>query len=99
MPDAGDRAQPDDHLLVDDQARYEKSQRPEKRVAVVLTRLRVGGDPAGVVVADHDDDPWAEDGEQREQPAPPGAAGGDIAEADGAERAVDVAYVHLVEHG
>ena len=55
LADTGDGAQPHHHLLVDDHDRDQKHQRPEQGGAVVLTRLRVGGDAAGVVVADHHD--------------------------------------------
>ena len=91
QPDAGDGAQAHDHLLVHDQHRRQQQQGPEQRIAVVLARLRVGGDTAGVVVADQHDQPRADDRRQSEQPLPPGSARRYIAEADGPERAMDVA--------
>ncbi len=74
VTDPGDRAEADDHLLVHDQHRDEQDQHPEQARAVVLARLGVGGDAAGVVVADHDDEAGAHDRAQREQPPLPGAA-------------------------
>ena len=70
VPHAGDRTEPNHHLLVDDQHRNQQEQHPEQAGAVVLPGLRVGRDPAGVVVADHHDQAWADDREQREQPGP-----------------------------
>ena len=81
VADAGDRAEPDDHLLVDDQHRDQQQQHPQQAGAVVLARLGVGGDAAGVVVADHHDQPGADDREQRQRAAraatmaPPRAGG------------------------
>ena len=55
VADAGDGTEADDHLLVDDEHRDEQRQGPQEGEPVVLARLGVGGDAAGVVVADHDD--------------------------------------------
>ena len=55
VTDAGDRSEPDDHLLVDDQHRDEQDERPQQRRAVVLPGLGVRRHAAGVVVADHHD--------------------------------------------
>ena len=68
VADARDRAEPYDHLLVDDQHGHQQQQHPQQAGPVVLARLRVGGDSAGVVVADHHDQPGADDREQRQQP-------------------------------
>ena len=68
VPDPGDRAEPDHHLLVDDEHRDQQQQHPQQRVAVVLAGLGVGGHPARVVVADHHDDPGTDDGQQGQQP-------------------------------
>ncbi len=46
----------------------QQQQHPQQARAVVLARLRVGRDAAGVVVADHHDQARADDREQREQP-------------------------------
>jgi hypothetical protein len=70
VADPGDRAEPDHHLLVDDEHRDEQQQHPEQAVAVVLAGLGVGGHAARVVVADHDDQAGPHDGEERHQPAP-----------------------------
>ena len=47
----------------------------QQAVPVVLARLGVGGDTARVVVADHHDEPGADDGQEGDQPPSPGAAG------------------------
>ena len=94
---AGDRAEPDDHLLVDDQHRDEQQQRPQQAVPVVLARLRVGGHAAGVVVADHHDDAGADDGQEGDQAAAQAGAPL-VVHPDAAERALDVAEVSVVEH-
>ena len=73
VADAGDRAEPDDHLLVDDQHRDQQQQHPQQARAVVLAGLRVGRDAAGVVVADHHDQARADDREQRQRPRAPAA--------------------------
>ena len=97
VPDAGDRAEPDDHLLVDDQHRHEQQQHPQQAGAVVLPGLRVGRDAAGVVVADHHDQPGADDRQQRQRPRAQ-AVVGLLVLADRPERALDVADVRGVEH-
>ena len=65
MADAGHRAEAQHHLLVHVEDRDQQQQRPQQRRAVVLAGLGVGGEGAGVVVADHDDQAGAEDREQR----------------------------------
>ena len=97
VADPGDRAEPHDHLLVDDQDRDEQQQHPEQARAVVLARLRIGGDPAGVVVADHHDQPGADDREQRQAARAP-APVRFLVLADRPECALDVADVRGVEH-
>ena len=97
-PTPGDRPEPDDHLLVDDQHRDQQQQHPQQAGAVVLARLRVGRDPAGVVVADHHDQPRADDRQQRQRPRAQ-AAVRLLVLTDRAERALDVADVGGVEHG
>ena len=98
VTDPGHRPEADHHLLVDDQDGDQQDQGPEQRVAEVLPGLRVRGDTAGVVVADHDDEARTDDGREREQPAPPGAAGGQVPEADGSKSAVDVTDVGFIEN-
>src|ERR1700694_5124042 len=71
VANASDRPEADDHLLVDDEDRHQEDERPEQRVPVVLARLRIRRDPAGVVVADHDDERGAHDRRKREAPPPP----------------------------
>jgi len=98
VPDPGDRAQPHDHLLVDIQHRDQQQQGPQQGGAVVLPGLGVGGERAGVVVADHHDQPRADDRDQRLQlrREPPPRAG--VLRGDGAQRAADVPDMGLVEH-
>ena len=99
MAHAGDGAQAHDHLLVDDQDRDQQGEDPQEAVVVVLPRLGVGGDAAGVVVADHDDDPRADDGGQGEQALAPAVAFADVADLDLAEGAFDIPEVGRVEYG
>ena len=61
--------------------------------AEVLTRLGVGRDTAGVVVAHHHDEPGPDDREQRQELAAPGPPGSEVVLADGAEGTLDVADV------
>ena len=98
IADAGHRTETYHHLLVHDEDRDQKQESPQQRVTEVLAGLGIGRDAAGVVVADHDDDAGADDGEERQDAAAPCAARRDVAGANGAERAVDVAEMHLVEH-
>ena len=99
VTDAGDRAEAHHHLLVDDQHGHEQQQHPHQRGAVVLAGLRVGGDAAGVVVADHHDQARADDRGEREHAPAQAAAMGLLVLADRAEGAADVADVGGVEHG
>ena len=97
VTDAGDGAEANDHLLVDDQHRNQQKQHPQQAGAVVLAGLRVGGDPAGVVVADHHDQPRADDCQQRQAARAP-APVRFLVLADRPECALDVADVRRVEH-
>ena len=67
MPDSRHGPEPDHHLLVDDQDRDQQEQRPQQAVAVILSRLGVGGHAAGVVVADHHDQAGPDDRQERQQ--------------------------------
>ena len=96
---AGHGSEPDNHLLVDDQDGDEEQQCPQQRGVIVLPGLGVGGDTAGVVVADHDDDARPDDGCQGQQALLPRVALPDLADRDAPEGAFDVAEVRLVEHG
>ena len=98
VPDARHGPEPDHHLLVDDQDRDQQEQRPQQAVAVVLSRLGVGGHAAGVVVAHHHDQAGPDDREERQQ-TPAQATALRVVEPDPAERAFDVAEVRLVEDG
>ena len=97
VSDPGDRAEADDHLLVDDQHRDEQHQHPEQAGAIVLARLGIGRDTPGVVVADHHDQARAHDHGQGEEPLPPGPASPALVLGDGPEGAPDVALVRVVE--
>ena len=59
--------------------------RPQQRVAEVLTGLGVGRHAAGVVVADHDDEPGTNDGEQGEEAGARATAIAFVVRFDGAE--------------
>ncbi|MEY2429162.1 MAG: hypothetical protein QOJ40_2047, partial [Verrucomicrobiota bacterium] len=78
--------------------RCEQQQHPQQAIAVVLPGLGVGGDAAGVVVADHHDDPGAQNRQQRQQPSLERAAVIGVPDADPAERAFDVAQMGAVQH-
>jgi hypothetical protein len=75
VTDAGHRAETYHHLLVDDEHRDQERQRPEQRVAEVLTGLGVGRDAAGVVVAHHDDESRSDDRQEREEACSSAATG------------------------
>ncbi len=93
MADSGDRAEPGDHLLIDNQHGDQQHEDPQQAGAVVLPGLGVRGDAARVVVAEHHDQAGAHDREQAAQP--PGPAGRLVLGTgpDGAEGALDVAEV------
>ena len=97
VPDAGDGAEPQHHLLIDVENRDQQRHRPQQRRAVILAGLAVGRKCAGVVVAGHDDQPRAENGQKRRKPMLPRFARSDIAVKDGSESALDVAEVRVVE--
>src|SRR5664279_1506154 len=97
MTYARDGAEAHDHLLIDNQDRDEQEQHPQEARAVVLTGLRVGGDAAGVVVADHDDEPGADDREQR-HPARAQSTPTLLVLADRAKGTANIADVRGVEH-
>ena len=61
---ARDRAHARAHLLRHDQQQRDRQQRPQRQVAVVRARLRVGEDAAGVVVDDGGDEARPDDGEE-----------------------------------
>ena len=69
-PTPVDRAEPQHHLLVHVEHGHQQQQRPQQGGAVVLAGLRVGAEGAGIVVADHDDQPGA-DNRRRVPAAPP----------------------------
>ena len=97
MAGAGDRAEPRDHLLVDEEHRCERQQEPDERGAVVLASLTVDGDAAGLVVADHDDDAGAHDREQGREPADPAPPRRGVVARNGPEAPFDVAAVGPVD--
>ncbi|CAJ0733863.1 hypothetical protein R38712_05343 [Ralstonia pickettii] len=99
MAHTGDGAQAQHHLLVHVKHRDEQQQRPEQRGAVVLPGLRVGAEGTGIVVADHDDQAGAEDGEQRPQTRTPAIPCAGVMVGDGAECTADVTHVGVVERG
>ena len=98
VPDPGHSAEAQHHLLVHVKDRHQQQQRPQQPGAVVLPGLPVGGERTGVVVAGHDDQPGADDRQQRLKVTPPAAPGRGVIGPDGAERAADVADVLVIEH-
>ena len=98
MADAGDGAQAQHHLLVDVEHRDEQEQRPHERGAVVLSGLRVGAEGARVVVAHHDDEARAQDGQERTKAMRERLSCGGVAVGDAAKRADDVADVSAVKN-
>src|SRR5262249_35401900 len=65
--------------------------------AVILAGLGIGAEGTGIVVADHDDEAGAEDGEERPEARRPALARRDVAMSDGAEGAADLAEMSLVK--
>jgi len=90
VTDAGHGTETYHHLLVHDQDRYQQGQRPEQRVAEVLTGLGVRRDAAGVVVAHHDDESWSNDRQEREEACTGTAADSRFVLFDGAESTLDL---------
>jgi hypothetical protein len=88
-----------DHLLVHIKNGNQEKQRPQECGPVVLASLGIGAEGAGVIVADHDDETWAENGEKGLEPVLPAFPGTVVALPDGAEGAVDVAGKGVVENG
>jgi hypothetical protein len=71
---AGGDAEARDHLLHEVADGEQKDENPEEVEAVLAAGLHVGGDGAGVVIGFHDDEAGAEDDEEAEEGAMPGAA-------------------------
>ena len=67
-----------------------------KRVAEVLSGLGVGGDAAGVVVANHDDQSGTDDRDQREKTRANAAAAIVVVLADRAEGSGDLCFFRLL---
>ncbi len=99
VADAGDGAEAQHHLLVHVEHGDQQRHRPQQRRAVGLARLAVGREGAGVVVARHHDEAGADDGEKRGKPVLPGLTRGRVAVENGAEGAMNVADVRVVEDG
>ncbi len=97
VPNSGHGAEADHHLLVDDQHWDQQEQDPQQTGAEVLACLGVGGDAASVVVADHHDQPWPHDRQQRQQAGPPAIAVRVVAHPDRPKGAVDVAAIGRIE--
>src|SRR5208283_1981467 len=91
MANAGHSAESQHHFLIDVEHRSQQQQRPEQRCAVVLTSLGVGPEGAGVIVTDHHDETWTENGQKGLEPMLPAFTGTVVAMMDGAEGAVDMA--------
>jgi hypothetical protein len=99
MADPRDRAETQDHLLVHIKNGNQEKQRPQERGAIILPGLGIGAEGAGVIVADHDDETWAENGEKSLEPVLPAFPRTVVVLPDGAEGAVDVAGLGFVENG
>ena len=99
VSDAGDGAEAEHHFLADVQHGDQKAQSPHEVRAEVLAGLAVGREGAGVVVADHDDEPRPHDREQGLELERQPRAGCRVAVGDRAQGAVDVADVGIVEDG
>jgi len=98
VTDPGDRAEAEHHLLVHVQHGDQQQQRPQQLRAVDLAGLPVGGERAGVVVADHDDQPGTNDREQRLELRRKGRPGPVVTKRNRAESTADVTDVRLVKH-
>jgi len=85
VTDAGHGAESRHHLLNNDEHGNEQWQGPEQRVAEVLARLGVSGDPAGVVITHHDDETRTNDGEQRQKASAIATSTFVVVRADGAK--------------
>src|SRR6202049_5273507 len=99
MAHPGDRAETQDHLLVHIKYGNQEKQRPQECGPVVLASLGIGPEGAGVIVTDHDDETWTKNGEKGLEPVLPAFPGTVVALPDGAEGAVDVASMGVVENG
>ena len=95
---ARDCTQPRDHLLVHEEDGCEQQQQPEHPQPVVLTRLGVHREAAGIIVGGHHDHAGAHHSQQcRQTPAMRQPRRG-VERWYPAEGAVDVASVSAVEH-
>jgi hypothetical protein len=99
VADARDGAEPQHHFLIHIEHGDQQHQRPQQGRAIVLTRLRIGAERAGVVVADHHDESRSQNCEQRAYARPPAVARTVIIAADCSERAIDIADMRFVEDG
>ena len=98
VTNSGHGTQAHHHLLVDDEDGDQEHERPQQRVAEILTGLRVGGNAAGVVVADHHDEAGADNGGEGQEATAPGAPRRHIAGADRPESAMDVPCARFVDY-
>ena len=99
VADSRDGSQSQHHLLVDVENGNEQEESPHEVGAVVLSRLGVGAEGAGIVVAGHDDEARAHDGEEGLGLEREPTARRRVAVVDGAQGTVDVSDVGLVEDG
>ena len=65
MAHAGHDTQAEHHFLVHVEDRHQQKQHPKQAGAIVLAGLGIGSERAGVVVANHDNETWSEDRQQR----------------------------------
>ena len=96
MADPGHRTEAQDHLLVHVQDRDQQQQGPQQRRAVVLARLRIGTEGAGVVIADHDDQARAQNREEQAPVTAP-AGGPDLIGLPRTQGAANIAHVRRIQ--
>ncbi len=90
IADAGDRTEPEHHLLVHVQHGNKQQERPQQLGAVVLASLAVRRERACIIVADHHDQAGAHDGQQGLQLRRHRASARQVVSEHRAERAPDV---------
>ena len=99
MPDSGDCAEAQDHLLVQVENGHEKKQGPQKVCPKVLTCLGVGAKGTGIVVPGHHDEAGTDDGQQGLHLEGQAGTCSRVPTCDSAGSALDVPDVGLVERG
>jgi hypothetical protein len=60
MTDPGHRSKSNNHLLIHNEDRNQEWKNPKEGESKILSSLGISGDSTGVIISDHDNDPWAE---------------------------------------